>query len=81
MSRRKRNPTPKSGVRALTEREVEVFELTVSGYQNARIASKLGISVKTVETHKHSVLIKLGVSSTAKLVSRYAQEYRIKKIK
>ena len=36
----------------LTAREIEVLKLTAEGYTNKEIASKLTISVKTVETHK-----------------------------
>jgi two-component system, NarL family, response regulator LiaR len=43
----------------LTERELEVLELIVSGCSNADIASKLYITVGTVKTHVRNILNKL----------------------
>ncbi|MEM1168113.1 MAG: response regulator transcription factor [Cyanobacteria bacterium P01_H01_bin.35] len=43
----------------LTERELEVLQLIVSGCSNAEIANKLYISVGTVKTHVRSILNKL----------------------
>lgn len=43
----------------LTTREKQVFHLLVAGDNNSAIASRLGISVKTVETHRARVLHKL----------------------
>jgi DNA-binding NarL/FixJ family response regulator len=56
---------------ALTEREREVFHLTVQGKTQKEIAAALGIAAKTVENHRARVMQKLGVSSAAELV-RYA---------
>lgn len=55
----------------LTGREREVLQLIVEGHKNRKIAELLHISVKTVETHKASIMNKLNVSGTAELV-RYA---------
>jgi len=46
----------------LTPRERQVLELIGRGFPNKRIASELGISVKTVKTHVGHVLAKLGVT-------------------
>lgn len=43
----------------LTERELEVLELIVSGASNAAIAEKLHITVGTVKTHVRNILSKL----------------------
>ncbi|EKQ70177.1 response regulator containing a CheY-like receiver domain and an HTH DNA-binding domain [Leptolyngbyaceae cyanobacterium JSC-12] len=43
----------------LTERELEILELIVSGYSNAAIADKLYITVGTVKTHVRNILSKL----------------------
>jgi DNA-binding NarL/FixJ family response regulator len=56
---------------ALTARETAVIQLIAEGNSNKRIAEVLGISTKTVETHRASAMRKLNVSSTASLV-RYA---------
>jgi two-component system response regulator NreC len=45
--------------------------MVVLGHTNKEIASALGITVKTVETHKANVMEKLGIDSRAELV-RYA---------
>jgi DNA-binding NarL/FixJ family response regulator len=62
--RRTRPGTPGgSGVETLTHREREVAELIVDRRTNAEIAAALFLSLKTVETHVHNILRKLGVSS------------------
>ncbi|MBE9127521.1 MULTISPECIES: response regulator [unclassified Coleofasciculus] len=45
----------------LTERELEVLELIVSGCSNVAIAQKLYITVGTVKTHVRNILNKLSV--------------------
>jgi two-component system response regulator NreC len=57
----------------LTEREVEVLRLIALGHTNAEIATRLFLSVRTVETHRSHIQQKLGRSSRAELV-RYALE-------
>jgi len=56
---------------SLTKREKEVMELVVDGQLNKNIAKQLGISVKTVEVHRASVMNKMSVSSVADLVRMY----------
>jgi DNA-binding NarL/FixJ family response regulator len=55
----------------LTEREIEVVSLMARGYGNSEIADRLGISVKTVETHRTRIMARMGFRSRADLV-RYA---------
>ena len=55
----------------LTPRETEVLRSTAWGYSNKEIASRFGLSVKTVEVHKTNGMRKLGMSSRLQLV-RYA---------
>lgn len=55
----------------LTAREREVLTMVAYGHTNKEIASILGITVKTVETHKTNAMQKLEISSRANLV-RYA---------
>lgn len=55
----------------LTKREMEVLALVASGKSNREIAETLVISLKTVETHKTHILIKLGLNNSSELV-RYA---------
>jgi DNA-binding NarL/FixJ family response regulator len=61
---------------ALSRRERDVFELLVRGQNNRRIARVLGISPKTVETHRAHVLRKLGVHSIVDLI-RFAARHQL----
>jgi DNA-binding NarL/FixJ family response regulator len=61
----------KSGVKSLTPREEEVMRLIARGYSNKEIGGQLGVSVKTVETHKARASEKLGIHNRAGIV-RYA---------
>ena len=56
---------------ALTSRERQIVQLIAEGHSNKAIAELLGISVKTVETHRATVMGKLNLPSSAGLV-RYA---------
>ncbi|MCC8025298.1 MAG: response regulator transcription factor [Clostridium sp.] len=58
----------------LSEREVEVLILIAKGYGNKEISDKLFISVKTVESYKTKIMLKLGVKTRPELV-----EYALKK--
>ena len=60
----------------LTAREREVLRLLARGYAYKEIASRLFISVKTVETHVSSVLRKLQLSNRYEL-SRWATDRRL----
>jgi DNA-binding CsgD family transcriptional regulator len=51
----------------LTSRERDVAQLAVSGHSNAEIADRLGLSVRTVETHLQRVYTKLGIHTRADL--------------
>jgi len=66
----KRSGTPLSG------RERSVVQLIAEGYTNKEVGELLHISLKTVESHRASVMHKLNLSSSAALV-RYAIRNRI----
>jgi DNA-binding NarL/FixJ family response regulator len=55
---------------ALTAREHQVLNLLVSGRSNREISEVLGISSKTVEKHRGSLMGKLNVNSIAQLLAR-----------
>jgi DNA-binding NarL/FixJ family response regulator len=59
------------GTNMLTAREREVIQLIAEGQINKQAAYILGISVKTVETHRAAAMTKLKIRTTAELV-RYA---------
>ncbi len=60
----------------LTPREREVLQLIARGYRYKEIATRLHLSIKTVEAHVSSVLRKLQLSSRHEL-SRWAQQRRL----
>jgi DNA-binding NarL/FixJ family response regulator len=55
----------------LTRREEDVLRFIALGFLAKEIASRLGISIKTVETHKAKAMIKLGLKDRIDIV-RYA---------
>jgi DNA-binding NarL/FixJ family response regulator len=52
---------------SLSKRELEIMELVASEYSTNRIADKLFISGKTVETHRRNLFQKLGVKNSVGL--------------
>jgi DNA-binding NarL/FixJ family response regulator len=52
----------------LTARQREVLQLLAEGKSAKEIAGVLGISSRTVETHKYNIMDDLGVKTTAELV-------------
>ena len=59
------------GSRPLTPREREVLQLTAEGLAMKQVASQLGVSVKTIETHRRQIMDKLDLHSVAEL-TKYA---------
>ncbi len=53
---------------ALTKREAEIIRMIAEEFTNTQIAEKLGISPRTVDTHRRNLLQKLDVKNTAGLV-------------
>lgn len=53
---------------AVTDRELAVLQAIARGHTNASAAESLGISPKTVDTHRTSLMRKFAVNSTASLV-------------
>jgi DNA-binding NarL/FixJ family response regulator len=68
---RKSLPPEAMGASSLSERETEVLRLIAWGYSNKEIASRLCLSVKTVETYKTRLIKKLHLRSRVDIV-RYA---------
>jgi DNA-binding NarL/FixJ family response regulator len=64
------------GMPVVSRREKEVLSLIADGFTNAEIASKLFISIPTVNTHRKSLLSKFGVSNTAGLI-KLAVKYNL----
>jgi DNA-binding NarL/FixJ family response regulator len=59
--------------RSLTSREQQVLQLVWGGYMNRDISQRLKISVRTVEAHRSSMMLKMGVSNTAQLLRHAIQ--------
>ncbi len=58
----------------LTDRERQTLNLIIAGRSNKEIAASLGISIKTVDKHRTSLMQKLEVSSVAQLVALALKE-------
>jgi two-component system response regulator NreC len=57
----------------LSPRETEVLTLIALGHTNTEIAASLGVSVRTVESHRAHIQQKIGLTNRAELVA-YARE-------
>jgi len=53
---------------SLSQREREIVQLLAEGKSNKQVAAILGISVKTVETHRATIMHKLEANSIVELV-------------
>jgi DNA-binding NarL/FixJ family response regulator len=60
-------------VEELSEREAAVVRLIALGYSNKEIASRLNLSVKTIETYKSRSMEKLGIRSRVDIVQYAAK--------
>ena len=67
--RRKNNQAPRSAnsVENLSDREMHIFQLLGSGLGTKQIAESLDLSVKTVESHRGNIKLKLRLRSSADL--------------
>jgi DNA-binding NarL/FixJ family response regulator len=57
-----------SPAEALSPRQREVLRLLAEGHRVKEIAGELGLSVRTVETHKYEIMHLLGIDNTVELV-------------
>jgi DNA-binding NarL/FixJ family response regulator len=64
---RQNQGTERKGVR-ITPRELEIIRLLATGKTNKEIAQPLAITVRTVETHRSKIMLKLGLHSLADLI-------------
>ena len=55
-------------IQALSNREQEVLACVVEGLSNKAIAAELGVALKTVETHRSRIMVKMKVKSLSDLV-------------
>ena len=66
--------TTRPGTSHPTNRQMQVLELLAAGETMKEAAAKLGLSPRTVETHKYEMMETLGVRTTAELVT-YAMRH------
>ena len=66
--------TQETGLSLLTDRELEVFELIGRGISTSLIAEQMGVSVKTVETHRSNIKTKLNLKDGFELL-KYATSW------
>jgi DNA-binding NarL/FixJ family response regulator len=60
----------------ITPRELEIIRLLAEGRSNKELSTQLGITVRTVETHRSKTMLKLGLHSLAELIHD-ANSYKI----
>ena len=65
-----------NGESLLTPREMETLRLLANGKSNKEIAVALGIAVRTVETYRARIMMKLSLHSMSALV-KYAVRYKL----
>jgi DNA-binding NarL/FixJ family response regulator len=58
----------------LSDREMEVFQLIGNGFSTRQIAAKLNLSVKTIDSYREHLKLKLPLENGADLV-RYAIQW------
>jgi DNA-binding NarL/FixJ family response regulator len=64
----------KDPISLLTDREFEIFQLIGKGYEVREISEALGVSPKTVETHRTNIKEKLNLKN-ARQVARLAVQW------
>jgi DNA-binding NarL/FixJ family response regulator len=56
---------------ALTNRQIQVLKLVTEGHRTREVAKRLGLSIKTVESHRSEIMKRLRIHDVVRLV-RYA---------
>lgn len=76
--KKENKPTSKNANNSfgITNKELQILELVLSGLTNKQISEKLEKSKRTVETHRFNLMRKLGVNNLMDLAKK-AQEYKL----
>jgi|SRR5689334_4276503 DNA-binding NarL/FixJ family response regulator len=69
-------PQQKARETTLTARQREVLQLLAEGKTMKEVATQLGISTRTTESHKYEIMRQLGIQTTAELI-RYAVRIKL----
>lgn len=75
-SMRARGSPPATPLEALSNRELEVFDLLGQGLSPRQIAGRLHLSIKTIETHRENIKAKLHLKTSAEL-TRFAVHWAL----
>jgi DNA-binding NarL/FixJ family response regulator len=57
----------------LTDRELQVFELLGKGFETRQIADNLRLSIKTIETYREHIKVKLSIKNSTELIKQASQ--------
>jgi DNA-binding NarL/FixJ family response regulator len=63
------NESEDQGISNLSLREIDVIKLIKEGLSSKEIATRLVLSTRTVEVHRHNILKKLKLNNTAGLIN------------
>ncbi len=63
-------------IERLTQREQEIVKMLCEGLSNKEVASQVGISTRTVESHRNNIMHKLQIAAFSELV-RYAVRHKV----
>lgn len=63
-----RRGKPGSGIASLTRKQAQILDLVVAGHPSKIIAADLGISQRTVDSHRAAIMRKTGSKSLAGLI-------------
>lgn len=63
------NASNGSELNELTWREIEIVKFLINGLTSKEIASRLHITVRTIEVHRHNILKKMKLNNTASLIN------------
>jgi len=58
----------KESSRSPTRRQLEIIRLLAEGKENKEVAAALGITLRTVESHRAQIMLRLGLHSLTELV-------------
>ncbi|WP_127145368.1 helix-turn-helix transcriptional regulator [Pelagibacterium montanilacus] len=67
-------PVHRAGL-GLTDRQRQIVTLVTLGKTNTEIATEIGLSPRSVETHRYRILHRLGLRNTAELVAWFSGQH------
>ncbi len=68
LAEEQRGDNGRARLEALSDREIEILSMLVDGLTNREVAEKLALSIRTVESHRARIMLKLGVASFAEAI-------------